>query len=348
MARISLPTTKATGMGPLPQLLEQHCGEPAVLAAFQNSGVPHDVVRSPETHIPVDSMRDLFNHAARAVGSRIFGFQVGNCMTHQSYGLWMKYCAQAPNLREGLRRTVKCGPIQQPGASLALVETGSVSIWRYLCPSGLIGNPMQLSDHLIGPMMRFVQSFLGPDWRPEWVELDYPRDPLSDHLERALALPVRFGAPGVGLAIRKKDLNRRSTNPAKSPPIVFSDVLANEQGQQFDDSIRSVFLIVCLRLLDGRMDIEGTAQALGWGVQSLQRALRREGTDYRTLLAEAKRIRAMSLLAETKLPVTEIALILGYSDHANFTRAFKKLTGIPPAAYRARNSPVAGPSLAAE
>ena len=69
-------------------------------------------------------------------------------------------------------------------------------------------------------------------------------------------------------------------------------------------------------------------------MQKRQRGLRREGLDDRTLLDMAKRIRAQSLLIETTLPVTEIALALGYSDHGNFSRAFKRLVGVAPAAFR--------------
>ena len=47
-------------------------------------------------------------------------------------------------------------------------------------------------------------------------------------------------------------------------------------------------------------------------------------------------LRAKALLRETATSVTEIGLSLGYSDHANFTRAFNRWTGHPPKAFRKR------------
>ena len=44
---------------------------------------------------------------------------------------------------------------------------------------------------------------------------------------------------------------------------------------------------------------------------------------------------ARAMLTETRMPVTQIALHLGYSETSAFTRAFKAMTGRSPAAFRA-------------
>ena len=42
-----------------------------------------------------------------------------------------------------------------------------------------------------------------------------------------------------------------------------------------------------------------------------------------------------SWLETTEMPVMDMALALGYTDTSNFTRAFRRRTGIPPQRYRA-------------
>ncbi len=47
--------------------------------------------------------------------------------------------------------------------------------------------------------------------------------------------------------------------------------------------------------------------------------------------------RAQSLLTSSELGLAEIALACGFSDQSHFTRAFRRLAGIPPRQYRKQN-----------
>lgn len=55
---------------------------------------------------------------------------------------------------------------------------------------------------------------------------------------------------------------------------------------------------------------------------------------------EQRKREACRVLRESALPVKAISKQLGFEDLAHFYRAFKKHTGIPPAEYRKKNSPI--------
>jgi AraC-like DNA-binding protein len=91
-----------------------------------------------------------------------------------------------------------------------------------------------------------------------------------------------------------------------------------------------VEVMIRLRLMDRNSDIGGLSRILALSPRSLQRGLAALGVSYRQLLSKARMQRALELLETRDASLTEIALDLGYSDLAHFTRAFKQHFGHPP------------------
>ncbi len=90
------------------------------------------------------------------------------------------------------------------------------------------------------------------------------------------------------------------------------------------------------RLLDDREhypDLAEVAASLHRSRSTLKRQLAQAGSSFTQLLADSRRQRAIAALLAGQLSVQQIAERLGYSDQANFTHAFKKWTGVTPAAF---------------
>lgn len=75
------------------------------------------------------------------------------------------------------------------------------------------------------------------------------------------------------------------------------------------------------------------ARAVGMAERTLKRRLAEQRTSYSELLDRARHMRALELLG-SELSIEEVAERLGYSDPANFTRAFRRWTGKSPRAVR--------------
>jgi AraC-like DNA-binding protein len=71
--------------------------------------------------------------------------------------------------------------------------------------------------------------------------------------------------------------------------------------------------------------------------RTLSRRLRAEGTTFRQLANEAKFRVANQLLADTTMSVTQISEVLGFSELAAFTHAFRRWSGTTPSAWRREN-----------
>jgi AraC-like DNA-binding protein len=75
------------------------------------------------------------------------------------------------------------------------------------------------------------------------------------------------------------------------------------------------------------------ARSLGMAERTFKRKLAEQGTSYSELLDRQRQTRALELL-RTESSIEEVAERLGYSDPANFTRAFRRWTGKSPRAVR--------------
>jgi AraC-like DNA-binding protein/transposase-like protein len=79
--------------------------------------------------------------------------------------------------------------------------------------------------------------------------------------------------------------------------------------------------------------LDALASEFAMSTRTFKRKLEEQGTSYSKLLEELRRARATELL-RSELSIAEIAERLGYSDAANFTRAFRRWTGQSPRAFR--------------
>lgn len=88
------------------------------------------------------------------------------------------------------------------------------------------------------------------------------------------------------------------------------------------------------RCEDRPPSLEEMAGLLDVAPRTLARYLEAEGARYRDLVLQTRLERARHLLRDTPASVIDIAQRLGYSDSANFSRAFKAATGVAPRHYR--------------
>jgi AraC-like DNA-binding protein len=110
--------------------------------------------------------------------------------------------------------------------------------------------------------------------------------------------------------------------------------LAEDVAREDEHLVAKVARIVDGELLDGEPSLVKVARRLAMSDRTLRRELVAQDTTFRAIVDQTRTARAKQLMADPRVSLSEIALALGFSEHAAFTRAFKRWTGRTPAAAR--------------
>jgi AraC-like DNA-binding protein len=87
--------------------------------------------------------------------------------------------------------------------------------------------------------------------------------------------------------------------------------------------------------LDSALDIDELAAIVRMSSSHFTRSFHKSvGITPHRYVVQNRVMRARELLANTSLPLTEIALTTGFSDQSHFSRRFHEIVGIPPGAFR--------------
>jgi AraC-like DNA-binding protein len=95
------------------------------------------------------------------------------------------------------------------------------------------------------------------------------------------------------------------------------------------------FVTMVLREARGeQVTLEDLARRLKVSARTIDRALKKEGLGFRALSDKVRFERACDMLSVAGTSITEVALQLGFSDTANFSRAFRRVVGTTPGEHQ--------------
>ncbi len=127
--------------------------------------------------------------------------------------------------------------------------------------------------------------------------------------------------------------------PPVAPTEIPGDVedwISSAPSRDFAASIRQA--VETLSRGENYPSVRQTADFVGMSVRTLQRRLAQAGASHHMLVAQARFATAAAVLERTDHKILDLALDLGYSDHANFTRAFRRWAGCAPGEYQSRKA----------
>lgn len=201
----------------------------------------------------------------------------------------------------------------------------------------------ELTETTFARMIYGVRRF-APQLKVHAVEMTHPAPGHADEVARVLGAPIRFSAGRNAFQIDKDWLTIELNLQPRYAFGVFArhaDVLL--AGLEASRTMRGRVEACLMPVLHtGEAGIHGIASALGMSRQTLYRRLKAEGTSFEAVLDALRHRLALDYLGSRKISVHQAAYLVGFSDPAAFSRAFKRWTGKSPGETRRKSdAPVA-------
>jgi len=184
-------------------------------------------------------------------------------------------------------------------------------------------------------ILKMCRMLCGEQFSP--IEVHAMRAPSAglQQLEDLYRKPIHYNSEKAYWIIDRFDAER-SIASGNSELARINEGIADKALTRLnrDDVSGQVKQYIIEALPSGSVEEQVIADKLGLSVRSLQRKLSEEKLSFSKMVAEIRQSLAMHYIDESHLSLNEIGYLLGFSEQASFTRAFKRWTTLSPSQYR--------------
>lgn len=326
------PTTPAPYALILIDMVENRgCDRERLLAgtSLADSGVSNIGARVSDT-----DFRQLVANALALTGDPALGLNLGlrlNLSAHAILGQAFMTCRDLGQVMDLL---LKYYHLLASGLDLELEFSGEQ------CALTVLTAPEEIDECfgyelLYGAFINTLRGMLNSPDLSLRMELPYPEPEHSDLYYEVLGDDIHFDCPQGRILFHRGWLE--TPLPSSNPVLrelyeaECARLLADLEGA---DSVAEQTLRL-LRKLEGQYpQMPQIANMLNLSPRTYRRRLDEEGQSFQKLLDRVRGEHATRYLQNTRLPLSTIAYLVGFSDASNFRRAYIKWTGKTPLAIR--------------
>lgn len=308
-----------------------HIDEGELLAGLD---LTREQLGEPTLRLPLDTVNTIYQRALDLTEEPGLPFYIGMQMKLSSHGFIGFAAMTADTLAQALELAERFISLRLMGFALRVEREGEQAHVYLTCDIA----QQPLRDGAVAALMVGLGQ-MGQVMTGETLfglaDIDIAMNPRFEEFHYMLPAQIRFA----------RDCNRISFAASYLDlPLLMADTASRQLAvEQCERELVAIGLtnrfVRQVRALihtpdAGFRSVEAVASELCMSERTLKRQLAQEGTTFSDILEDIRRQKAIELLEDGQLNIERIAEQLGYSDVANFNRAFKRWTGTTPAQYR--------------
>ena len=284
-----------------------------------------------------DSVSRLWELAVQWSGDSALGMNRQLPAQFVNFDLLGHFMLSSPDLKTGLQALANYLALISDAATFELVPEGR-HCWLVLGHTGnLRPVPRQRQEYGLLALATMCRWLTRREARPLRVESAFAVPLDADPYRLAFGCMPVFNQPVSRLLLSAEDLE--APLPSRDPTMLalHRQLIDQRLGSMgATTTTQRVHREILRRLHQGEPRRNDVAAALALSDHTLQRRLLAEHTSFQQLLDDARCELARKYLADGRLPLAEVADLLGFVDQSNFFRASKRWFGVPPGVYRSR------------
>lgn len=285
--------------------------------------------------IPAVAVAQLLERAAAASGREDFGLRLAELRRFSHLGPLSLVIREEPDVRSALQLLIRHEHMYNEALHTRIHEQNGIATLSVELDVHDVGTRQSL-ELAVGVLRGLMQGFVGPTWQPLSVGFTHPAPRGTTIHHRVLGPSVKFRQSYNGLSVYASALDA---------PNVMSDPLLRGYAQHFLDSLEAskeatvssrVRELIEMLLPTGRCTVEQVARSLGVDRRTIHRKLAEEGETFSSVLDSTRRGLAEHMVLNRNRSLTDVAQLLAFSSHSNFTRWFRTQFGCSPTAWLRR------------
>ncbi len=309
---------------------------------FERSGIAPGDLADQDNRIPFAKYVALMRAGQELTGDPALALHYGETNDMSQISVVGLIANASENMFEALAQLNRYGKLViefDGGPDRFRVERDSFGLWTVDARENPNEFP-ELTESTFARMICGPRSF-GVKQIARAVHVTHKPPAYRDEYERVYGAPVTFEAGRNAILIDETWLMHKvQIQPRYVFGILSEHADALLKSLENSKSTRGrVETLIMPILHKGDVSMDWVAEKMALSRQTLFRKLKAEETSFEKILDELRQKLALSYLKAKKASVNETAYLVGFSDPASFSRAFKRWTGTSPRDYRNEVAP---------
>jgi AraC-like DNA-binding protein len=297
-----------------------------------------DEVHSSKSRISLAELMAACKNAIRLSSDPHLPYRIGTSIHLSAYGMYGFAILCCPDFRKAMAFAELYHALAAPLATIEFTEENGIASW-VIEPNARAATDPQvyrfITEMQIGIHISLMRDIMGPAFTPDQIRIAYPEADDFGLPADQIGCRPSFASRTNQIIFRSEWLDQSANlgNKTTFPAVVaLCDDLLDDLKSRI--GVAGKIRALLLRDITNPPTLAAVAKLLEVSDRSLRRQLREQGISFRGLLDELRMQIAMKYLRTTRLANEDIALALGFSDAANFRRAFRRWTNKSPSEIR--------------